>query len=828
MREPIFILGPGRSFTSVIGSMIGQHPELFGLPETNLGTADTVERWYRILPGMDAFPAGVLRLLAHLHHGEQTVDAVNEVDVWLRSRSGMSTQGVYEHVEGLLGDRQVVDKSPLHSTTDACLRRLRRIAPNARYIRIARHPYSNGKSIVATEWYLEGLKAWGSSGWDRRTNPPTLDPQFHWLDVHDRIDRLFASLPSESYRTVRGEDLLAKPEPVLKQIANWLNIDDSDLAIEAMLHPERSPFATEGPPNARLGNDPGFLADPTLRPFSPPKVPLTARLPWRGDGEGFVPAVVNLARRFGYADDPIPAPELPQGFNGSWGPLVAIEPDGQGFPMAHGNLLDSSYVPLTPLREIRGIETKPDPKCGGGNFGAYTATDYALAVFDSPHEVPLEAIDLETGKVIWQSDLGDFPAIKDGLRGRFIGGALLAKLQFSNGRTRRCIFVGNRAEIRCIGLDGKTIWKRETADIVSELGSTARGHGTPRCLRYTTDNELLYGTRNGYLVKLDPLSGQTIDVVDLKTKVLHEGKVVEGRFDVRQSIVVHGDHAYLQAKFSPETEVASPQALPTALFRLKVSRTANGAVEHLPDFVSEEDVPTYAVVGSVGDRRVGGSPCARVREDGKLVIFTNEYPSNLRNSHGMRDAFQLSAIRDDGDALTHQWHCILREKGDAKVTAAPALDPVSDTLVVSNRIMMHLFANASYREGVIAPDLSLAPLDCLEPDMRKHATHAEFASPITIARDEGENGFVAYVGLAVRRPQMRREYAILSALQVQPGPLLSVTPLWSRSINVDDAGNALPAARSFAQPALFSGKGSGKRSKGILMGMRFDGLSVFR
>jgi hypothetical protein len=34
-----------------------------------------------------------------------------------------------------------------------------------------------------------------------------------------------------------------------------------------MMHPETSPFACYGPPNALYGNDPNFMEHPRLRPF---------------------------------------------------------------------------------------------------------------------------------------------------------------------------------------------------------------------------------------------------------------------------------------------------------------------------------------------------------------------------------------------------------------------------------------------------------------------------------------------------------------------------------------------------------------------------------
>jgi hypothetical protein len=70
--------------------------------------------------------------------------------------------------------------------------------------------------------------------------------------------------------------------------------------MEEMKHPERSPFACIGPSNARYGNDSFFLESPELRPGRASAKSLEGPLSWRSDGRGFAPAVLRLAREFGY------------------------------------------------------------------------------------------------------------------------------------------------------------------------------------------------------------------------------------------------------------------------------------------------------------------------------------------------------------------------------------------------------------------------------------------------------------------------------------------------------------------------------------------------
>jgi len=136
---------------------------------------------------------------------------------------------------------------------------------------------------------------------DYSTDPPTIDFQKAWYTMNVNLKTFLKGLPEEQTIRIRGEDLLASPETYLRQIAEWLGLRIDDQAIEAMKHPERSPYACFGPPNARLGNDPSFLREPELRRSSHPReYSLNGPLPWREDGEEFSLEVRELAEEFGY------------------------------------------------------------------------------------------------------------------------------------------------------------------------------------------------------------------------------------------------------------------------------------------------------------------------------------------------------------------------------------------------------------------------------------------------------------------------------------------------------------------------------------------------
>jgi hypothetical protein len=135
---------------------------------------------------------------------------------------------------------------------------------------------------------------------DLSTQPPTPDPQRLWFRSNVNIVMFLAGVPSSHQRRIAGEDLLAEPEKHLAQIARWLDLSDDDDAIGAMLHPEDSPFAVPGPPNALFGNDPSFLQDPELREWSGNHDSLDGPVDWRRDGAELTDEVKDLARSFGY------------------------------------------------------------------------------------------------------------------------------------------------------------------------------------------------------------------------------------------------------------------------------------------------------------------------------------------------------------------------------------------------------------------------------------------------------------------------------------------------------------------------------------------------
>jgi len=314
--DPLFLLGPPRSFTSVVGTMLGQHPQMYGLPETHLFGCETMAEWWRTCEEQ-SFPRahGLLRVVAELFFGNQTERTVQLASGWLRRRSHFTTGMMMEALAARVHPRVVVDKSPSVVYSVKFLRRTHSLFPRARFIHLLRHPRGHGESVMkfieerrrhgpvpASHWLLHlcTYPDLSSAASDVLERSRELDPQRGWYVLNYNIAEFFESLPDEQKLRIRGEDLLQAPDGPLRRIAEWLRVRSDDEAINEMKHPERSPYACFGPPGARYGNDSLFLESPALRPARAKPQSLQGPLSWREDRLHFLPEIKQLAREFGY------------------------------------------------------------------------------------------------------------------------------------------------------------------------------------------------------------------------------------------------------------------------------------------------------------------------------------------------------------------------------------------------------------------------------------------------------------------------------------------------------------------------------------------------
>ena len=277
--------------------MLGQHPELAGLPELKLFCYSTLAELETSLPdywrrrGVTHRSPGLLRAVALLLFGGQTAETLREARQWLEARSHWPGASILDVLLARLHPRSAVEKSPEHVLDDVTLERMAAAYPAARYVHLTRHPISTQRSM---QEYRKRLAP---------TDPQIGEPMAgieSWYEVHRRILLFTASLPAVRHFRVRAEDVLNQSDGTLRAIAGWLGVRTDESAIEAMKHPELSPFADAGPPELGVagGNDPGFLRDPVPRRASMPDE-LAPPTGWSAPTQVWT-LVTEMSERLGY------------------------------------------------------------------------------------------------------------------------------------------------------------------------------------------------------------------------------------------------------------------------------------------------------------------------------------------------------------------------------------------------------------------------------------------------------------------------------------------------------------------------------------------------
>jgi hypothetical protein len=297
LPPPLFILAPPRSFTSVACAMLGSHPEMCGLPETNLFAADSYEGLSRLYELRPRFQHGLLRAIAELALGGQSEADIEAAKLWLDEHTALSTREIFDDIRRWAAPRAVVEKSPMFVYVDGALDRILEAYPDAFFLHLTRHPRGTIESNYKTRQMQE--RATGQVGLGRQSAGENLSPEKVWLEPHLRVLEALETLPADQYVTLRGESFMSDPMCYLPQICEWLGISTAPGDVARMLKPELSPFARMGPANARLGNDPSFLRNPELRPYREKRSDLDSPMEW-DESVVFSDTVRHYAMYFGY------------------------------------------------------------------------------------------------------------------------------------------------------------------------------------------------------------------------------------------------------------------------------------------------------------------------------------------------------------------------------------------------------------------------------------------------------------------------------------------------------------------------------------------------
>jgi hypothetical protein len=312
--HPVFLLAPPRCHSAVVCAMLGQHPQMYGFPETHLFCAPTMEKWWEMCEQSAFHMAdGLLRVVAQLFFEEQTENSVRAAEGWLRRRGHFTTSLLFELLAERTGGRIPIESSPTFVSRPAAMQRMLTMFPLARFIHVVQHPRGFGEFLMkgieeaarqgpVPYWMLNLASFPGAAASEDGTphRDSGFDPQRAWYVLNANACEFLNLVPDDQKMLLRTEDLCRETGTTLEGIAGWLGLRTDEEAIEAMTHPERSPYARPGPPNARFGNERAFLLNPMPAPAPPEPHTLEGPLSWRPGAQEFLPKVQELARQLGY------------------------------------------------------------------------------------------------------------------------------------------------------------------------------------------------------------------------------------------------------------------------------------------------------------------------------------------------------------------------------------------------------------------------------------------------------------------------------------------------------------------------------------------------
>ncbi|HEX3131437.1 MAG TPA: amino acid adenylation domain-containing protein, partial [Thermoanaerobaculia bacterium] len=303
----VFVLAPPRSGTTLLRVLLGGHPRLFAPPELELLTHDTMAGRRAAYTGRDSFwLEGLVRAVMEIR-GCGPDEAAAVTAGW--ERDGWSVQRAYRQLQEWLGNRLLVDKTPSYAFDPGVLRRAEEGFDGALYVHLVRHPGGMIRSF--DEAKLDRI-------FFRRPHPFTRRElaELLWLISQENILGFLKDIPEERRHTVRFEELVRDPEPVLRGLCAFLGLDFES----AMLRPYDGRRMTDG-----LRAESRMLGDVKFHTHSGIEAGVAER--WRDElaEESLGEETVRLAAALGYRMPPILTASIPRRLPGPAVPSFAQE-----------------------------------------------------------------------------------------------------------------------------------------------------------------------------------------------------------------------------------------------------------------------------------------------------------------------------------------------------------------------------------------------------------------------------------------------------------------------------------------------------------------------
>lgn len=206
----LFILSPPRSGSTLLRVMLAGHSRLFAPQELYLGCFASMASYDRHLGGT-VLNMGLIATIAEVL---SRTGAWNLYSQW--RQEAVPTAEIYSFLGGRIGERTLVDKSPLFFPSQAVIRRLALLFPRARFIHLVRHPVACISSYVRERFH--GIFA------QTRGIDPYDCAEWCWTRVQEGILELEGELAPGRMQRLYFEDLATNPEQALRRLCPSLGL----------------------------------------------------------------------------------------------------------------------------------------------------------------------------------------------------------------------------------------------------------------------------------------------------------------------------------------------------------------------------------------------------------------------------------------------------------------------------------------------------------------------------------------------------------------------------------------------------------------------------
>lgn len=507
--------------------------------------------------------------------------------------------------------------------------------------------------------------------------------------------------------------------------------------------------------------------------------------------------------------------------------IDSLEVDGTWCPMAHCNRYDDSYQEITPLLTVGAVQKITDPRVSPSAWlflGCVTGEAMAVCAYNSPDFPALVAYDYENGSVRWTSPLEDLPEVNDGVNGRRAAGILLAKMGVNGNPVRRYAFAANRAEfVAYAAQSGVRVWKRANSQVTPQA---PEGIGLPVSITFNDEKELVTITKEGWIVKLNPVNGSTIDAYKMDTRVFVNDVLYRGTFVTTNSPAVVGNTLYAVVEFRPdESNPLDPNLRPVHVIRVELNQPEVLGMEHkikalvTPDSPSDP-TPDRAAIG-VGS--AGGSPPVMTTADGKVLIFAD--------ADAIVDSQRWPAIvgvQDDGGMLQLKWRAVLDSVPGDDILAAPALHFLTRTLLVNTRNNLYVFREVDTLTGSLTPPPPLFTQDLISCGTDGEAATVTGGAPLGLAFNRGTYEIVAYTNFRVTPSPEAETFGYLGAFAIPAKGSVTARSLWCSPLATTEFGEPAPGRGTAGQPALFLTDSGNDLIPNLIVNTFSTGTFIFR